>query len=521
MKLKRIIAPVLALAMVISTMSFTALAETTPDRSIVMTPSKDPVSTGETFTITVSVSHNSEDLKFASWDLTYTKDLFTLVKAELASPYVADENVLVINRNDNPLTPDVYATAGNRLTGDIMIYTFKANQTPTTDEPFKFNSNDVRTGNDGWTGEDVSEKTEVTDADVTINERQFSVTQWYDGSAVTSNTVTDIYDNATHTFSVTADLEDTDEDTTTPTITYTLDGVNWSADAPTFEEANTYSVTYKIERSGYTPVTKTVTVNMKTAAFEDVTIGFTSGGTTADITSELNDNAYEFHYDGSAHQLVVTNADTIDGSDVTITYKLGNGQATTEAPEITDAGVYTITYIITAPNHTTIEMPITVTIEEPVKVVEVLLTEEGDYTNDNKMVLVYTDAERVSFTYEGAQMYDVSGGEYKYNGQPYKHVFALVVPAIDENTLAAYEAKVGVNYGTISQNYVVNYTSLCDVNSSGEVDSNDIIAAYTVLEDATYAPMMGVIKLDNDFSKTARDSDITPIISQIYGKNNG
>lgn len=516
MKLKRIIASILFFTLVIGNMCFPAFAEGTTDRSIIMTPSKDEVKTGETFTVTVSVAHQSDELKFASWDLSYNQTYFDYVSASLASPYTED-SVLVMYRNGNELTPDVYATTGHRLTGDIMVYTFTAKKTAVEDELFDFASNNVRTGEDGWTGADVTDKTEVTDTDVTILERQFEVAKFFDGDPVTGNSKSVVYNNQEHTFKITATNEATDTDTTEPVINYTKDGEDLGSTEPTFEEAGTYVIGYTITKNGYATISDTFTVDVEPATFENVTIGFTSAGVTEDITADIEDGEYEFAYDGSSHEILVTSANTIDGSTVTITYSLDNGGSTSTPPSITDAGVYNITYNINAPNHETISKSITLTITEPVKVVEVLLGETNDYTSGNKMVLVYTDARNVSFKYDGAQMYDVSDGDYLYNGQDeYDYVYALVVDATGVETLASYEEKISVNYNAIGQDFVIDYNNPYDVNSSGDVDSDDIISAFTVLEGADYATMKGIIKLDNNFSKTANTSDITPIIGSIY-----
>ncbi len=543
MKVKRLFALVLALAMVMGTMFVPAFAEETTDRTITMTASKDEVSTGETFTITVSVASDLE-LKFASWDLDYDETYFTLVGAELVAPYVeevsdhkVDKQVLLMYRNNNLLTPDVYAVPGddttsiNTLTGDLMIYTFTAKQQPVNDWEFEFTSSNVRTGDDGWTGVDVTDKIEEKETDVTILYREFAITELYDGVATTPVST---YDNAEHTFSVTAELEEDDPDENPATITYLTDGgSSWSQEAPTFTKAGTYSVSYKVERAGYLTVENDVQVVINPAAFEDVTIGFTTetetGTETEDITAEIEDGTYEFKYDGTPHKLVVDEVNTIDGSDITITYSYGNGAASPEPPAITDAGTHEITYIIEAPNHETIKKTITITIEDPEKVVEVLFGEQNDYTDDNKMVLVYTNAKNVSFTYDNAQeieqMYDVSGGKYEYvdrdgNKVKYDYVYALVVEALSETgdydtDIKTYEDRIGVNYQSVDSSYIIDYNKPYDINGVDPVDYNDIISAYSVLANDP-APMHGIIKLDTDFSKTANTMDVVPIIGEVY-----
>ncbi len=346
----------------------------------------------------------------------------------------------------------------------------------------------------------------------------------------------------------------------TGVTTYNYNVVNISGDKLTVEIADTIAngstvatYTFKslneaVENSKFEFTIKELKASGE--AWMEVDASSVTTAVNTDITIELREFVYtvtvddktittetgkEFNYDGADHTLVVN---VTDPTDAKITYKV-NGQEK-DSVVVRGENVWNVEYTITKDGYEKIEGTYTFTIKEPVYKVEVDVTETADYVSGYKLVLVYTDAENVTFDYAGIQMLDASGAKdkYLYNGtDDYEHVFALVVESLDgmeslteEQRKAAYEALVTVDYEDKAEpiDYDLDCDPECDpecvhrdcdINFSNSVNFNDIVAAYSVLEkdeEAFEDYMAGVIKADVNFSKTANNEDVTIIIGAVY-----
>lgn len=328
--------------------------------------------------------------------------------------------------------------------------------------------------------------------------------------------------------------------------THNLNVVKQTADNLTIDIADTVNAdsivatyTFKAlnESVSDSPFTLTKT-ELKTndEAWKEINVTSITTAVNTDITIELRKIDYsvlfdgidttatgcELAYDGKEHTFRI-NVTEPDGA--TISYKVTNEETKvsyeeTNEVKITGQGVWTIEYKVTKEGYEPVSDTYTLTITEPDFVVEVNMEEAGDYVGGYKLVLVYTNAEKVTFDYDSVQMLDVSDSEYKYNNtDEYNFVYALVVESIDTTDIENYKNLVTVDYKDTATK--VDYEYAHDINFSKTVNFNDIVAAYSVLEkDAnTFANYMaGVIKADVDFNRTANTLDMTPIISEVYAE---
>ncbi len=298
-------------------------------------------------------------------------------------------------------------------------------------------------------------------------------------------------------------------DASNPVATYTFKSKNAAVNDSEFKLT---AVSIKTEAEAWNDLTvenikiKNTDVTVILRTLDNVAVKYDG----ADVTN----NSIDDDYDGDEHDFTVST--TTDGA--TITYTV-NGTETTEAPEIKDAGTYVIEYSITKDGYTAVEGNVTITMGDPIYVVEVAFGVDSDYVDGTKLVLVYTDAENVTFDFDGVQMFDVTAAGYKYNNtESYEHVYALVVEALDGVTdIAGYEAKVSVDYKEKAT--VISYEPNNDINLGGTVTWDDIMAAYSVIEKSEYAfnnQMAGFIKADTNRDKKATSADVTPIINDVY-----
>lgn len=107
------------------------------------------------------------------------------------------------------------------------------------------------------------------------------------------------------------------------------DAGQWSTENPTFTDAGTYTVYWKVEKAGYTTASGSATVQIN----------------KADITGYSVTANPDVNYDGTAH----VSADVTTGTpaDATITYTYGE-QTYNKVPSFTNVDSYTVSYTISA-----------------------------------------------------------------------------------------------------------------------------------------------------------------------------
>ena len=130
------------------------------------------------------------------------------------------------------------------------------------------------------------------------------------------------------------------------TIEYSLDNATFSSTNPSFTEVGTYTVYYKVTKSGFAPRTGSKEVEIEEAK--------------SVITKEPAAKTLTYN---KSEQELITEGTATNG---TIQYKLGNGSYSTSIPKAKDAGEYTVYYkVIGDENYTGIdEQEIKVTIEK-------------------------------------------------------------------------------------------------------------------------------------------------------------
>ena len=250
----------------------------------------------------------------------------------------------------------------------------------------------------------------------------------------------------------------------------------WSTEKPTFTNAGTYTVYWKVEKAGYTTVagSNTITITAKAVTItvddKEKVIGDADPAFTGTVTGLVNE------------------------SDLgTITYTRADGET---------AGEYAITAKYTAnSNYDVTVVTGTLTIKDPTYVVEI--TE--DYVTGYSLVLVYTNS-NATFTYASAAMYDVTSAGYKYNNaDEYSHVYALVVKG---NASADQVAA-----GTTPVTDTLNCSDL-DGNKSGSVDLRDavaVVAVYNANETYMTKYMAIVLEADVNHDKHVTSDDFSLI----------
>ena len=118
----------------------------------------------------------------------------------------------------------------------------------------------------------------------------------------------------------------------------------WSTEKPTFTNAGTYTVYWKVEKTGYTPATGSDNVQID----------------KAEITGYSVTEKPDATYDGTAK----VSADVTLPEGATITYTYGE-QTSNTIPSFTDVGSYTVSYTISAgDNYTDVTGTYTFTIKE-------------------------------------------------------------------------------------------------------------------------------------------------------------
>lgn len=269
------------------------------------------------------------------------------------------------------------------------------------------------------------------------------------------------------------------------TIQYSTDnGATWGSEIPTYTDADTYTVQYKVTMANYNDVTGRVTF---TIAKKAVTITVNNKSIT------LGDALPTF--DGSVEGLVSEN-------DLgTITYTCPTYKQ--------EVGIYPISANYTANDNYTVSAPNgTLTVSAPTYVVEV----KNEYVSGYHMILVYTN-DATTFSYASSAMYDVSSAGYTYGESQtaYTHVYAIVVAGAEGDTTEILQAKVAADMTAVAA--TLNCATL-DVNSSNSVDLNDavaVVAVYNAKETYMNGHMPIVLKADVNHDKVVNAEDFGKI----------
>lgn len=269
------------------------------------------------------------------------------------------------------------------------------------------------------------------------------------------------------------------------TIQYSTDnGANWVSEIPSYTDAGTYTVQYKVTMANYDDVTGNVSFTIDQKA---VTI------TVNNKTITLGDALPTF--DGSVEGLV-------NDSDLgTITYTCPTFKQET--------GTYDIIANYTAnDNYTVTATEGTLTVSAPTYAVEVI----DEYVTGYHMILVYTN-DATTFSYDDKAMYDVTSAGYKYGESQtaYNHVYAIVVAGAKGETEDTLQAKVAANMTAVAA--VLDCATL-DVNSSNSVDLNDavaVVAVYNAKETYMNGHMPIVLKADVNHDKVVNAGDFGEI----------
>lgn len=309
---------------------------------------------------------------------------------------------------------------------------------------------------------------------VTITEGSMAA----DITVTAADTVT--YDGKAHAAVKTATIP------TGASIRYSSDnGTTWVDTIPSFTNASTYTVKYKVTKANYADVTDSVsfTINKCAAAIEPyeyrVSLGADLPTLSGLVTGLVND----------------TDLGTITYSCPTF--------------DNTKVGDYPITVSYTENDNyaVTVDSTKNVTVSTPTYYVEYV----SEYVAGYHMILVYTDS-KATFSFDNKAMYDVSGAGYKYGNTAYAHVYAIVVEGAEGDTEETVTAKVKADMTAVAA--TLDYTKPLDVNSSDSVDLRDavaVVAVYNVNETYMTSHMQIVLKSDVDKSKDVDSSDFNLI----------
>lgn len=214
-------------------------------------------------------------------------------------------------------------------------------------------------------------------------------------------------------------------------------------------------------------------------------------------------------YDGKFHVPAVLTVGT--PSDATVTYCWSdNGGAAwkeenlSQMPTFKESGTYLLRADITKDGYEPLCLTTSFTIRSARFQVE-----RSDFVTGWDLILVYTNDEGVTFTYDGMTMYDVSALDYRLNGKSYTYIYGFLVRGTANTT------KVVSDNGTAG---LLPYDpgSPYDVNGSGSIDLNDLVAVqgiYNVREEMFMYHMEIALKADTNRDKKVDTLDAAEIKS--------
>ncbi len=213
-----------------------------------------------------------------------------------------------------------------------------------------------------------------------------------------------------------------------------------------------------------------------------------------------------------------------------------------------EEGTYVIEYTVDGPDgFGDVSGTVTLNVVFDDYVVEVNLLKD-DSTSDyvkgvagetvaKKLVLVYTNTDQVSFTYDGNLMLDVTKSGYKYVDHSanagagtapaaYKHVYGYVTDVIDNAEIDAYEAKISHKCGNKAQTpRVVTYGEPNPYDLTGDLitDAADLTTSYGVynamqedLFETADMWMDCILKADINCDKFINYKDTNAVRNAVY-----
>jgi hypothetical protein len=273
------------------------------------------------------------------------------------------------------------------------------------------------------------------------------------------------------------------------TIQYSTDNENWDTTIPTFKDAGTHTVYYKVSQTNYSDATGKV----------EFTI------TPAEVTITVN------NYKITRWDTCPIPTGTVTGLDASLIEDLeyiSDGDGTKE-------GSFDIVATWTESKNYTVTMNKgTLTVNKPTYDVEVNEYVPGKYS----IVLVYTDSERITFSYDGAGMYDVSDAGYTYDNNEYNKVYAVVVKGTKDDEDFDAQALIDKVDADMTDPVGDPLTYDYDVNSSGSVGLNDVVAVVFVYAgNDTYMNNYKdiVLKSDVNGDKVVDSADFAAVRAQL------
>lgn len=190
--------------------------------------------------------------------------------------------------------------------------------------------------------------------------------------AITKRTISLTYDKDTFTY--------------TGNVQHPTVGLNNKANHDTLEKVISVAYNGGTNVGSYkATVTLTDTTNYQWAEGTATEIPFTI--TPADITATVS--PYTGTYNNAEHPIATVNSTTVGGQTATIKYTL-DGTEYNSAPNIKDAGSYTFTVTITAPNHNEWTGAYTATIQK-IKLVKPTRGSNAQFTFNGEPITYYPD----------------------------------------------------------------------------------------------------------------------------------
>ena len=174
-------------------------------------------------------------------------------------------------------------------------------------------------------------------------------------------------------------------------------------------------------------------------------------------------------FDAQEHKAGSLQVDSTATEDVTIQYQLDDGYWVNEMPTVCAVGEHHLKVSLTKTGFEELLLESAVTIL-PVSYV----TERCDYLAGWDLVLAYTNT-AATFTYDGVPMYDLTGRGYRHGETEYAHVYGALVQGYGNVTLVTPSSHAAKSMDGSS-----GVGAAFDVNRSGNVDINDVVAVQAV-----------------------------------------
>ncbi|MBR4030288.1 MAG: hypothetical protein IKJ06_02710, partial [Clostridia bacterium] len=229
-----------------------------------------------------------------------------------------------------------------------------------------------------------------------------------------------------------------------------------------------------------------------------------------------------FNYDNAPHTFhIVTVPEATVSYEVKYTAPDGTESTSSDVSNIKAEGIYEITYVVNnAIGHGPKNGKFTITIKEPVKVVEVVENYVFADEIGKNLVLVYTKTANVGFSYGSEVMVDVSTSNYEYNNiaDDYTYVYGFVTAPIENGTQTDYENMVSHWYQD-DAGYEIPAVGTYDedLNYDGNDDMQDISVAYGVMNGyegyfSNVKYQKNILKADITGDKMVRGNDAGLIV---------